>query len=164
MQTIGSILLVIAALGFPATANAIDLHEFWDQRCAECHGHAGAFAREHLSVHDGALRDRHHTTTLRTFLAQHQMGPEHADAIYTMLLAQAQTGPVYQQKCAGCHDTAASFTRSSVALRDGVLIGVKNGKPVLEFLSGHGGATATEAKAIVESLTRILGEVGPTVR
>lgn len=38
----------------------------------ECHGHAGAFAREHLQVVDGDLVGRHHAD-LRPFLRNHYL-------------------------------------------------------------------------------------------
>ena len=32
-----------------------DLHRYWDTRCKDCHGDAGAFARRTLRVADGRL-------------------------------------------------------------------------------------------------------------
>lgn len=128
---------IVAMMGCSAPAPAIDLHQFWDGRCSACHGHAGPFARSHLTVRDGRLVGRHNAD-LKTFLTQHESGATQADGIYTMLLAQAQTKPIFQQKCAGCHETAAEFARTSLTLRDGVVVGKSNGKPIAEFLTKHG--------------------------
>ena len=75
-----------------------------------------------------------------------------------MLLAQAQSQPVFQQKCAGCHETAAAFARESLVLKGGVLTGRTNGRPVAEFLKRHGKLTAEEVPIVVEALTRVLTE------
>jgi hypothetical protein len=140
-------------------ARALDLHAFWDQRCAECHGHAGPFARATLSVKNGVLSGRHNRD-LKQFLAQHEAGAAQAGGIYGMLLAQAATAPVYQQKCAGCHDTAAAFARQSLVVRDGVLVGKDNGLPVAEFLKRHGRLSAAEVPTVLEALTRVMAEIG----
>lgn len=140
-------------------AEAVDLHRFWDSRCNECHGHAGPFSRCHLIVKDGVLVGRHHQD-VRRFLVQHQAGAAQAEAIYEMLLAQAQTKPVYRQKCSSCHDTAAEFARSSLVLRDGSIVGRSNGQPITEFLKRHGKFAPDEVPIVVESLTRVVRETG----
>lgn len=134
---------IAAAIGVGAfvacsAASALDLHLYWENRCQECHGHAGAFARRHLKVVQGVLAGSHHKSDLKRFLGQHEAGPSLASDIYEMLLAQVQTKPVFQQKCAGCHDTAAAFARSSLTIRDSVVVGRSNGIPIAEFLKGTG--------------------------
>lgn len=151
----------LLAAAFSAPSQALDLHAFWDNRCAECHGHAGTFARTHLHIENGALAGRHNRD-LERFLAQHEAGSAQAAALYAMLLAQTQTGPVYHQKCTGCHDTAATFARSSLTLRDGVVIGRVNQRPIAEYLKRHGKLAADEIPVVVETLTRIHGETGGT--
>lgn len=155
-------LSVLAVCG--SAAAAVDVHEFWDGRCGDCHGHAGGFARRHLTVQDGKLIGRHNTD-LNRFLEHHESGGAQASAIYQMLLAQAQTQPVYQQKCAGCHDTAAQFARSSLERRGGVVVGKTNGRPISEFLKLHGKLSPAEVPVVVDSLTRVLSEtVGPPAK
>lgn len=51
------------------SASALDLHRYWDDRCAECHGHSASFARQRLSVVDGKLAATSHRTGLDAFLA-----------------------------------------------------------------------------------------------
>lgn len=153
-----SVVVLIASLG--GMAGAVDLHHFWDQRCAECHGHAGPFARRHMKVENGRLVGTHHRDDLATFMGQHQMGPELVAPIQAMLLAQVTTPPVFQQKCASCHGTAADFARASLTVRNGVLTGRENGMPVADFLRRHGRLTEAERPVMVDSLNRVLGEVG----
>lgn len=145
-------------------ALGLDLHAFWDSRCQECHGHAGAFARQYLSLTDGRLQGRHHREGLKQFLGKHEMGPGHVEGIYAMLLAQIATEPIYQQKCAGCHKSAAEFARASLVMKDGVVVGKKNGQPIAEFLQRHGRLSAEERPVVVDALTRVVGEVGGAVR
>ncbi len=148
-------------LGIGATASALDLHQFWDKRCHDCHGHAGEFARRHLKVENGKLTGRHHTDNLKQFMGRHEMGPEHVERIYGMLLAQAATKPVYQQKCAGCHGTAAELVRASISRQDGVLVALPSKRPLSELLKKHGKLSAEEMPIVLESLARVLGEVAP---
>jgi hypothetical protein len=155
------VLLCAAIVGLTAaSAGAVDLHQFWDQRCQECHGHAGDFARRHLKVADGRLVGPHHGgDQLKAFIGRHEAGAANAEAIYRMLLAQAETKPVYQQKCAGCHQTAAELARASLVRKDGVIVGRSNGLPVAELLKRHGKLTAEEIPVVMRSLERVLGEV-----
>jgi hypothetical protein len=142
------------------TANALDLHRFWEDRCLECHGHAGTFAREYLSVEDGKLVGRHHKADLKVFLSQHRMGPEQAEAIHAMLLAQASTAPLFEKKCASCHGTAADFVKSSLVTRDAVVVGRDNQLPIAAFLKKHGKLSTDELPLMLETLARVMTEVG----
>lgn len=151
--------LVCALTVAQSGAAALDLHEFWDSRCHECHGHAGAFARSHLKVDGEMLVGRHHKNDLKRFLGQHEMGPANVDGIHAMLLAQAKTPPLFQQKCSGCHQTAAEFVRKSVIQKDGELSGRTNQRPLAEFLRKHGGLQADEVAVVVETLTRVFFEL-----
>jgi hypothetical protein len=143
-------------------AAAVDLHHFWDQRCGGCHGHAGEFARRYLKVESGKLVGRHHTDNLRLFLGQHEMSGAIADEIYAMLLAQASTAPVYQEKCRSCHQNAAELARSSLVASGGTVVGRQSGRPLADLLPSHARLTAGELSVLVESLTRVYREVhGP---
>lgn len=152
----GALLASVAAI---TPAGATDIHAFWDQRCAECHGHAGDFARRHLSARNGTLIGAHHATNLKSFLGQHHMGPGLVDDIYAMLLAQVQTAPLYQRKCIACHETASELVRGELEQRDGRLTGKKTGQPVADFLKSHGRLMPDEVPMIVEVLERIFREI-----
>jgi hypothetical protein len=151
---------VMAWLLVAPSAFAVDLHHFWDQRCGGCHGHAGEFARRYLKVDAGRLIGRHHTDNLRLFLGQHEMSGAIADEIYAMLLAQASTPPIYQEKCRGCHQNAAELARTSLAVVGGKVAGRQSGRPLEDFLPGH--ARLKPDELAVESLARVYREVyGP---
>lgn len=139
-------------------ASALDVHSFWDSRCVECHGHAGQFARAHLKVVDGRLAGASVNRDLARFLTQHESSGAYAKPLYDMLLAQAQTPPLFQQKCSGCHGTAASYALANLVLDDGVAKTRIAHRPVVEVLARHGKVTADEARTIAASLARVLVE------
>ncbi len=151
----------LTAAATAAAAAAPDLHEHWDTRCKPCHGDAAVFARSTLSVDaQGRLLGRHHGDQLDTFLRQHYLGDDLVPPVMAMLKAQVVTTPVFKQKCAGCHESAAALARKSLVLRDGVLTGRSSGRPVAEFLRNHGGLAGAEVEPMVRTLERVLKEVG----
>ena len=152
--------LMLTATWTWSAAAQIDLHRFWDSRCHDCHGHAGEFARRHLRVDNGVLVSRNRAHDLKRFIAQHEAGRAQTEAIYGMLLAQAQTEPVFQEKCSGCHGTAAEFARVSLVVRDGTVVGRSNGRPINSFLKSHGKLSPDEVQIVVNSLNRVLSEIG----
>lgn len=156
--------LMLTATWTWSAAAQIDLHRFWDSRCHDCHGHAGEFARRHLRVDNGVLVSRNRAHDLKRFIAQHEAGRAQTEAIYGMLLAQAQTKPVYQQKCASCHGNAAEFVRASLVVRDGAVVGRSNGQPITSFMKSHGKLSSDEVDIVVGSLSRVLGESGAEKR
>ena len=139
-QTAASLVAATLMVGHAEVAAAIDLHRFWDQRCSDCHGHAGDFARRTLSVMDGRLLGRHHQDDLRLFLGNHGVPPGDVDAIYGMLLAQASSAPEFMRRCGGCH-------------------GSGSGQPITEFLAHHGGLTPADVPRFAELLKRLESEV-----
>jgi bacterioferritin-associated ferredoxin len=152
-------LLLSLTLPIGAQSAGLDLHWFWDQRCGDCHGHAGEFARAHLSIREARLVGRHHTDDLKLFLANHGVPANEVDAVYAMLSAQAGATPAFQSRCGRCHDNAAAFARDALVLKDGVLFGRHVDRPVAEFLPGHAGVTAAQAPEYVELLLRVEQEV-----
>ena len=146
----------------PSPSTALDLTLFWDNRCAECHGPAGAFARTHLHIEDGKLAGRHNRD-LKRFLSLHETGAAESDGIYGLLLAQFQSATVYEQKYAGCHDGAAEFAKISLEKRDSFVLGRKRALPLSRILKRHGKLAPDEIPAVVEMLTRALdsGGTGP---
>lgn len=152
-------LVLMTALASPVHADTFDLHWYWEQRCADCHGHAGAFARQALSVEDGRLVGRHHRDDLMLFLGNHGVPAERVKPVYDMLLAQATADPRFKDKCGACHDSAAALVRTSVDLRDGKLIGRESGRPVADFLKRHGHISADEIPFFVDLLARVEREV-----
>lgn len=162
LHQIGSILCALILAAGPA--GAIDLSDFWNSRCKECHGDAAAFARSRLKAEGGVLASRHSKRDVLRFLGQHEMGPTHAEGIYAMLLAQVASQPVFEERCAGCHKTATEFARTSLVIKDGKLIGRSNGREVSSFLVRHGGLRPDEIPGVMESLTRASGEIVPATK
>lgn len=157
---VAAALLLVLASTAPANTGDIDLHWLWEQRCFECHGPSDAFARSVLKVENGTPAGRHHRADLFRFISQHENDGAFANELHAMLLAQATSAPTYEQKCAGCHKTAAEFVRGSLATVGGLLIGKTNRKPVAEFPKAHGHLTTEEIPAVVASLVRVLSETG----
>jgi len=143
-----------------AASDRIDLHALWDDRCAECHGHSGDFARRFLLISDGRLQGRHHVDNLQLFLSRHYSTAAQSPAIYAMLQAQTATPPLFRQQCSRCHGSAASLVRSTVILRDGILFGRGSGQSLQQFLSSHRNLGAEEIDFYHRLLTRVAIETG----
>ena len=137
-----------------------DLHRLWDDRCAECHGHAAEFARQRLKLADGRLVGSRATRDLEVFLGNHYLAADETAAVYAMLVAQVESEPRFQKSCSGCHQSAAQFARQSLVVRNGVLTGRKTGQPVDVFLQQHRNLTAADAEFFQTLLDRVATEVG----
>lgn len=154
------IFLMLATPLVSAAPVEVDLHERWDQRCQVCHGHSGPFARKFLRVENGRLVGAHHESDLDLFLRNHYLTDKLVEPMRAMLTAQVTTPPLFAQKCAACHGTAATFVRKSLAVSNGSLVGVSSGRKVADYLSSHGGLLPDEVSIVVDSLTRVRSEVG----
>jgi len=164
MRTTSLALLTAVLLGAviapPAAAAPLDLHEHWDQRCSSCHGHSADFSRRSLTVENGVLAGRHHRgDELARFLRNHYLTDELVGPVMRMLAGQVGQSPIFRERCARCHDTAAEFARRSLESRDGVLVGRSSGKPVSDTLATHGRLESAEVRPMVDTLTRVRGEV-----
>jgi hypothetical protein len=156
------LLPIIVASGACRAADADrDLHHYWDTRCKDCHGDAGAFARSTLRVQDGLLLGAHHERDLDLFLQHHYLTADLVAPVKRMLAAQVATPPLFARHCSACHATAAEFARKSLALRGDVPVGFRSGRPVGDYLQSHGGLTPDQIPTVVESLRRVLREIGP---
>lgn len=144
----------------PAAAAGRDLHDYWDGRCKDCHGDAGAFARRTLRVEAGRLVGTHHGANLEQFLHNHYLADELVAPVMQMLLAQATASPVFKEKCSECHGSASDFARKALAMQDGTLIGRASQRPVQDYLRRHGGLAPEQVTPMVKTLERVLGEVG----
>ena len=121
-----------------AQAETADLHRLFEQRCGRCHGHAGDFAREKLSIVDGVLRGRR--PDLRRFLRRHHgpQTPAEAEGLYRLFLRQVEVGGKFKQRCRVCHDSASDLVRDRLIIIDGALRGRYTGNDVRGFLLDHG--------------------------
>ena len=156
-----AIAIALMASSLSAWTAEVDLHRSWDDRCAECHGHAGEFARKHLRVRDGILEGYHEQRDLRQFMHNHYAAGADVEAIYDMLLAQASTEARFKSECGGCHAKASDLVRTNVVRSDGMLSGRSSGKPLTMFLQGHGGLREDDVPFFVQLLDRIEAEVNP---
>jgi hypothetical protein len=155
-----SSLWLIATIATPVSSSAgIDLHRMWDDRCFECHGHAGDFARKYLSVSGDTLQGRHHVDDLRRFLSNHYLANHEVDAVYDMLRAQASRQARFKSECSGCHGGAATFVRNSLDLHEGVVYSRDSSLPIRMFLEFHRNLTPTDVDFYVELLTRVAREI-----
>ena len=143
------------------TAAELDLHWLWDNRCGDCHGHAGEFARQFLTEDNGELQGRHHVQDLRRFMHHHYLNPDEVEAVYAMLLAQTRTPARFKTECSRCHETAAKFVRRSLQLGDGQLIIRESGRNVRQFLDNHQGLHPDDVEYFTRLLTRVAQEVHP---
>jgi hypothetical protein len=160
MYALALALAITLATAGSAIASGVDLHEYWDNNCASCHGHAAAFARRFLTVKDGKLQGRHHVDNLTVFLGNHYLNRDLIEPVSEMLKAQVTTVPRFRNECGRCHESAAALARESLALRDGVLVSRTSGLPITDFLSGHAGIKPADVPFFVEVLTRVAKEIG----
>jgi len=156
---IGRFLLMLLLLGSEVEAAGLDLHWLWDNRCAECHGHSGEFARRFLQVDGKQLQGRHHVQGLRLFLGNHYLLTSEIDAVYEMLLAQASTRPRFRQECGNCHGDAAAFVRRSMKIESGDLVSRKLKQSVHGFMESHRALQPDDIEFFVSLLRRVANEV-----
>lgn len=156
---IGRVLLMLLLLGSEVGAAGLDLHWLWDNRCAECHGHSGEFARRFLQVDGSQLQGRHHVRDLRLFLGNHYLLTSETDAVYEMLLAQASTRPRFKQECGKCHGGAAAFVRQSMEFQSGILMSRKLKQPIPAFMETHRALQPDDIEFFVSLLQRVANEV-----
>ncbi|MEZ5861815.1 MAG: hypothetical protein R3D28_23010 [Geminicoccaceae bacterium] len=154
----GTALLWSMLAALPLAAQGQDVHVEWEDRCAECHGHAGAFARQRLEVVDGVLVSDHWGADLGRFLASHHTTPATLGPITAMLTAQVNTPPVYAERCAGCHGPAAGLVRQSIVRRNGQPVIASSGLPLADALERHGRLEPGELDIVVQTLDRLIDE------
>ncbi len=147
---------VAKVMAAPAT---VDLHDYWDQRCASCHGHAASFARHFLRIENDVLMGAHHQGNLAVFLRNHYLSDALVAPVSAMLKAQVLSQPLFNDKCASCHGKASAFARQSLRMQDGVLVTAADGRRVADYLATHGRLQAHEIPILVESLKRVRTEV-----
>ena len=157
MKLLFIVAIMLTASG-AAKAAEVDLHAYWDGRCASCHGHAADFARRFLTVADGKLRGRHHVDDLQTFLANHHLARDLVGPVTAMLAAQVTTEPRFRSECGNCHTNAAELARKSLVLRNGSLLSRASSRPAAEFLAGHARIKPEDVPFFVDVLTRVTKE------
>lgn len=155
------LLAAVASLAASQSASAqADPHTIYETRCAGCHEpHAREFAQKSLEMKDGRVLLKGTATGLAEFLQKHPRRPlakDDAELLDRQLAAMLQSGFLFQEKCIGCHDRAATFARLNLIERNGKLVGRYTGRDIAAFLLQHGRLTADEADTILAMLHRQL--------
>ncbi|MCB1714370.1 MAG: hypothetical protein KDK04_07535 [Candidatus Competibacteraceae bacterium] len=151
--------LVMMLCLLPLTAQAVDLHRLWEDRCGDCHGHAGEFAHQFLSVSDGKLRGSRVERDLHGFLQQHYLQNNEVNAVYDMLLAQASTTAQFKTQCAGCHASAVQLVHKSL-VRTGEQLYIRGSQQSLaDFMQHHRHLDAEQISFFVALLERVEREL-----
>lgn len=152
-----SFLAILAFLAAPLSAQDIDYHEVFDERCKSCHGHSGEFSRSTLAIDEGGITGSK-GQSLDRFLSNHAGGLElsEIDALLDMFAKQINSEALFQERCIICHDRAHEFARLKLIIRDGILVGRYTGRDIAGFLREHGRLSATEATVITDALATIL--------
>lgn len=114
-----------------------DAQKLWNKSCFTCHGDSGDMARNFLKVVDGELHGPMHKANFRLFLTNHYLSQVKANAIYAMLLTQANAKSRFDQECGTCHETMGEFIREKLALYEGILYSRKLKTPTYGFLESH---------------------------
>ncbi len=155
-----SVLLLIPIPAWVNAAAGFDLHWFWDDNCAQCHGHSGEFSRQFLLINNDQLQGRHHVDDLLVFMRRHYTRSSQVEAIHNMLKAQVATEPRFEQQCSKCHGKASALVRESAILRNEVLTSRESGQTIRQFLQGHRRLTPQDINFYETLLTRIAREIG----
>ena len=127
-----------------------------------CHGHAGAFARETLTLVDGVLRGAQSGRDISAFLPTHRGRPTPDETALLVDLFRRQVGwaGLFQARCRVCHDSARALARQRLIVRDGALRGRYSGRDIARFLARHGRTTAAERQILHEVLVWQLEAAG----
>lgn len=139
-----------------ASAETIDPHRLYEQRCASCHApHASELARGALELRDGKLVAKRTGKDLPSVLTRHrgtQQTPAEIEALIEAFRRNIAGGSLYQRKCIDCHDRARDFARNRLTIDQGILKGRYSGRSIDEFLKGHGRLTEVEAAEMAATL------------
>ena len=144
-------------------AQAIDPHEVYERRCAQCHApHAHGLAKAALTLKNGVVVLKASEAPLDLFLDRHPRGLPRAEAaaLVRQFGAMLETGFLYQEKCIGCHDRASTLARLRLFERDGVLEGRYTYRDITEFLRNHGRLSPEEVDIILSMFRRQLAPAG----
>jgi cytochrome c5 len=158
LPLLGAAVTIALAAHSAATAQAIDPHKLYEERCASCHlPHAGEFARTTLMLDGGLLKGKESNRAVADILTRHARRtytPAEIEALINLLAPALQSGGVFEQKCLFCHDRAVAFARSHLVVRDGRLTGRYSGHDISAFLPEHGRMTEEEVAVVIAMLRR----------
>ena len=131
-------LTIAASLVTQAHSQEIAPHAIWKDRCTQCHGPVGGFARKSLRTFNGDLEASRSGQALRDFLRGHHLPSEEVShAVYEMLRKQTDTEPRFKSQCSACHGNAANLVRMHFVDKEGVAYGRTSGDRLDKYLVGH---------------------------
>lgn len=154
----GALALGVMLAWTQAGADGLDLHWLWDDRCAECHGHAADFARR-LDRSGEELSVRHPIGDMRAFLRHHYPPADEVEALYQMLRAQAGSPGRFREDCSGCHGPASALARDMLGFAGGTVVVLPSGDPLATALARHRGIASGQQAFYLELLERVAREV-----
>ncbi|MBL8564183.1 MAG: hypothetical protein JNM89_00530 [Hyphomicrobiaceae bacterium] len=139
-----------------APQTTIDPHALYEQRCGSCHYEHGAdLARKKLKIVDGTIRIARTGKAVESLLAQHHgvtLTSEETAALVGLFDIGLRSKGVFQKHCALCHTSGVTFTRKSIAVKDGRLYARKAGTEIGPFLGQHSRATPSEIELLIEMM------------
>ena len=167
-QSVFTLTLMILLMSFVLMTNAAatelrpkapGAQKIWNKTCFTCHGDSSDIARNYLKVVDGELQGPMHKETFRNFLTNHYLSKTKADAIYSMLLTQANTKTRFEIECSSCHKSAKEFVYYNLEINRGVLFSKKSGDSTYSFLETHRDLTKNDIQFFMRQLTTIGYEI-----
>ena len=167
-QTVFTLISIIflMSIAFTTKASATesqhtapDAQKIWDKSCFTCHGDSADIARNHLKVVDGELQGPMHKDTFRKFLTNHYLSKTKADAVYSMLLTQANNKTRFEKECGSCHESAKELVQSKLELNRGVLFSKESTTPTYGFLETHQDLNRQDVSFFMKQLTVIGYEI-----
>lgn len=155
--TLMPIMICLAGIAAAQSHQPPDFHAIFEERCLRCHGHAGPFVMDRLSLVDDVLVGPD-GRPVESFLRTHFGGldPETMRFFLDMFKIQVRSGGLFRDRCATCHGPAYHFARLNLAEKDGVLTGRYSGRDVGLFLRNHGRLTPEQAGWMTEVLRALL--------
>lgn len=153
------VICVLVLLTQTASADAIDPHNIYKSRCAQCHGtDARAFVDDNLKRRGDDLYWHGSSRSVAVTLSR---GHGHLSVGQIAVLVQhfsdmEMTGALYQEKCRICHSPAIDFARAFLIMKDGKVVGRYSDHDTETFLQSHGRLDAKQVGIIVSMFNRQL--------
>lgn len=134
-----------------------DFHVIFEERCLRCHGHAGPFVMDALSLVDGVLVGSD-GRPVEPLLRAHFGGLDR-DTLRLFLdtfETQVRSGGLFRERCVFCHGPAYHFARLNLVVNDGLLTGRYSGRDIGLFLRNHGRLNPEQAARMTEVFLALL--------
>ncbi len=147
--------ILLAGVFAPASAQSVDPHALYEEKCAGCHlPHAGDFVHDSIVIENGVLAGRKSGAPVGAFLERGhgRLTAEEIGLLLDHFLRIGEWGRLYHDKCLICHDPASHMARSKLILRDGALWGRYTGRDIAAFLAGHGRLQPDEIAPMLDML------------